>query len=183
MLLPIRLSQEPKPSRQVMHFWKKSVALHGKPCRCLAVGVRAADTALRRLSLQEPEKDRLVCVSESDSCCVDAIQACLGCTMGQKHLLFFNTGRLIFSIYDLQTGASVRLCLRPEALEQLSTPEEILSAPEDRLFTFEEARPMTPKVLKKVNRGCKILREEPPALHGSVHDSSEPFRAFDESKF
>ena len=79
-------TEAPRPNG----LWERSLALHGRPCRDLAIGVRVCETALERLDL-DPEtcRERLVCVSESDGCAVDAIQAGLGCTMGKKHLLFF----------------------------------------------------------------------------------------------
>lgn len=170
------------PSMQIQSLWEASVAFHGMACTNLAIGVRVCDTALRRLGLSTVDRNRLVCVSETDNCCVDAIQSGLGCSIGKKHLLFFNTGRMIFSIYDLVTNVSLRICVRPEVAADCSS-EKILAMDEDSLFYFEEARPMTPKVLKKVNRGCFHKEGEAPHVNGSVQDSLEPFWEFDESKF
>ena len=162
-----------QPDRRIGALWDKSVAFHGRACRDLAIGVRACETAL----------ERLVCVSESDGCAVDAIQAGLGCTMGKKHLLFFNTGRLIFSVYDLETDRSIRLCVREQVTEAAHGPEQILAMKTEELFAFEEARPMTVRVRKKATRGCTGTMEAVLRPMGSIHDSLEPFREFDESKF
>ena len=173
-------TEAPRPNG----LWERSLALHGRPCRDLAVGVRVCETALERLDL-DPEtcRERLVCVSESDGCAVDAIQAGLGCTMGKKHLLFFNTGRLVFSVYDLETDRSIRLCVRDRVSDGLFSPEEILAMKTEDLFFFEEARPMTLRVRKKATRGCTGGTEIAPRPMGSIHDSLEPFREFDDSKF
>ncbi len=174
----------PKPSSRVISLWKESVAFHGKACVNLAVGVRVCHTVLQHLGMDCVDRNRLVCVSETDNCSVDAIQSGLGCSMGKKHLLFFNTGRMIYSVYDLASSASLRICLRPEVMESENcTPEKILAMAEEDLFYFEEARPMTPKVLKKVNRGCSYKEGEAPSLNGNAQDSLEPFREFDEPKF
>lgn len=171
-------------NRLAASLWERSVAFHGRACRDLAIGVRVCQTALERLGLDETNcRERLVCVSESDGCAVDAVQASLGCTMGKKHLLFFNTGRLIFSVYDLQTDRSIRLCVREQVAEGNFAPEEILAMRTEELFSFEEARPMTVRVRKKATRGCTGGTECISRPMGSIHDSLEPFREFDESRF
>ena len=169
---------------QAASLWEQSVAFHGRACRDLAIGVRVCDTVLNRLGLDTDScRERLVCVSESDGCAVDAIQAGLGCTMGKKHLLFFNTGRLIFSVYDLESDRSLRLCVRDQVVEGSFGPREILDMATEELFYFEEARPMTVRVRKKATRGCTGGMEAVLRPMGSIHDSLEPFREFDESKF
>ena len=183
MLYPRKKKTE-RRSHRISALWERSAAFHGRACRDLAIGVRVCDTALDRLGLDmDTCRDRLVCVSESDGCAVDAIQAALGCTMGKKHLLFFNTGRLIFSVYDLETDRSIRLCVREEAAEKDLDPEKILAMDTEDLFYFEEARPMTLRVRKKATRGCTGDTEISSRPMGSIHDSLEPFREFDESKF
>ena len=59
---------------RINRIWKESLRFHGKACSSLALGVRVCDTVLRKLDMEDPEPDQLVCVSENDGCCVDAIQ-------------------------------------------------------------------------------------------------------------
>lgn len=166
---------------RVQKMWADCVRFHGKPCPGLALGVRVCDTALKALALEEADPGRLVCVSENDGCCVDAIQIGLHSTVGKKHLLFYKTGRLIFTVYDLVSGGSVRICTRPEIAERIPrmTPAEILSLPEDKLFSFEEARPMTPRVEAKVRRACNAAAEDVPPRYSGVQDCPDQFRKFD----
>ena len=105
----------------------------------------------------------------------------LGCTVGKKHLLFYKTGRLIFTIYDLVTGKSVRICTHPEIAGALSDmkPEQILRLSEEKLFYFEEARPMTTRVETKVRRGCNTPEEGIPPRCPGVQDCPDQFRQFD----
>lgn len=165
-------------------LWKDCVGFHGKPCTLLAVGVRVCETALAKLGLEAPDGDRLVCVSEHDGCCVDAIQIGLHCTIGKKHLLFYKTGKLVFTVYDLLTGQSVRMCTRPEIEEQIHqmSPEDILALPEDRLFCFEEARPMTQRVKTKVYLACSAATEGIPPRSPGIQDCPDQFRSFDLQK-
>ena len=65
---------------RIRRLWTDSLRFHGKPCALLALGVRVCDTAMTHLGLSDPGWDRLVCVSEHDGCCVDAIQMGLHCT-------------------------------------------------------------------------------------------------------
>lgn len=169
------------PHSQIQKIWKESVKFHGKSCSTLALGVRVCDTALQKLDLKEPGTDRLVCVSEHDGCCVDAIQVGLHCTAGKKHLLFYKTGKLVFTVYDLVTGNSVRMCTKPRIAEAIRTipASDILSMPEADLFFFEEARPMTQRVEDKVRLACNAPDEDVPSRDAGVQDSPEQFGKFD----
>ena len=166
---------------RIRRLWTDSLRFHGKPCTLLALGVRVCDTAMTHLGLSDPGLDRLVCVSEHDGCCVDAIQIGLHCTSGRKHLLYYKTGRLIFTVYDLESGASVRICTLPELTEAIPTmtAQQILSAPEDALFYFEEAHPLTQRVLDKVHRACNAPAEDIPHRTSGVQDSPEQFQKFE----
>lgn len=166
---------------RVGKLWADCIRFHGKPCSGLALGVRVCDTALTRLGLKEAEPDRLVCVSENRGCSVDAIQIGLHCTTGKKHLLFYKTGRLIFTVYDLVSGGSVRICTKPEISERIRElkPEDILRLPEDSLFYFEDAHPMTPRVEAKVRLSCSAAAEGVPPRYSGVQDCPDQFRKFD----
>ena len=168
-------------SRSVERLWAASVQFHGKACSLLALGVRVCDTALTKLGLSEPETDRLICVSEHDGCCVDAIQIGLHCTAGKKRLLYYKTGRLIFTVYDLAAGTSVRICVSPELADRLRAMEarQILTMPEKRLFYFEQALPLTQRTLDKVRRACNAPAESVPLRDAGVQDSPDQFRRFD----
>lgn len=168
-------------SYRIQKIWTDSVRFHGKPCSSLALGVRVCDTALTKLGLKKAEANRFVCVSENDGCCVDAIQVGLHCTTGKKHLLFYKTGMFIFTVYDLVTGGSVRICTKREITECIQTmkPLEILELAEDKLFYFEEARPMTARVEAKVRLACNAAAEDVPPRYSGVQDCPDQFRKFD----
>ena len=166
---------------RIRRLWTDSLRFHGKPCALLALGVRVCDTAMTHLGLSDPGWDRLVCVSEHDGCCVDAIQIGLHCTAGAKHLLYYKTGKLIFTVYDLETGADVRICARKEIAEDIRQmePEAVHAAPEDALFTFEKAHPLTPRTLAKVRRTCTTPAPSVPHRISGVQDCPDQFRKFD----
>lgn len=170
-----------RSSNRIDSFWDLAQSFHGMACPLLALGVRICDTALSKLQLENPEPGRLVCVSEFDGCCVDAIQACLHCTTGTKHLLFYKTGKLIFNVYDLSTGASVRMCALPRLADTIrgTDPKEILNAPVEDLFTFEQAHPLTSRTLHKVTRTCSTPGPAVPSRTSGVQDCPDQFRKFD----
>ena len=61
------------------HLWRESVRFHGHACPGLAIGCRMVFEAARELELGTKAKDEeLVCITETDACCVDAVQALLG---------------------------------------------------------------------------------------------------------
>lgn len=162
-------------------LWKDAVRFHGKACPLLALGVRVCDTALEKLGVEDPLPGRLVCVTEFDGCCVDAIQTGLHCTAGTKHLLYYKTGKLIFTVYDLESGLSVRLCSQDGLADTIRSrePGEILAAPEEKLFRFEQAHPLTPRTLQKVARTCYTPALAIPSRAPGVQDSPDQFRRFD----
>lgn len=165
----------------IQKTWADCVRFHGKACSGLALGVRVCHTALAKLELKKVDADRLVCVCENDGCCVDAIQVGLHCTAGKKHLLFYKTGKLIFTVYDLVSGGSVRICTKPEIAERIPVmgPEEVLALPEEKLFYFEDAHPMTARVEAKVRLACSVPAEGVPARDSGVQDSPDQFMKFD----
>lgn len=169
------------PTERIQKIWDASVPFHGKSCALLALGVRICDTALTHLGLEEADPDRLVCVCENGGCCTDAIQIGLHCTSGKKHLLYYKTGRLIYSIYDLETTKSVRICTRPEIQRRIHTlrASDILSMPEEALFYFEIAHPLTRRTLQKVHRACNAPTEGSPLRDAGVQDSPDQFQKYD----
>ncbi|EPR31050.1 formylmethanofuran dehydrogenase subunit E region [Alkalidesulfovibrio alkalitolerans DSM 16529] len=122
----------------------KVVAFHGHSCPGLTIGLRAAEMALRELG--EPSGD-WVCITETDMCGVDAIQALTGCTFGKGNLVHRDYGKMAFTFFDRAAGKGFRLLLRPEARggtdkemgrlmgriqDGLATPEEKARAAELR---------------------------------------------------
>lgn len=166
---------------RVQNLWSAAVRFHGVPCATLAWGVRACDTALTKLGLSKAEPGRLVCVSETTGCCVDAFQVGLRCTTGKRSMLFYKTGRFIVTVYDLVTGGSVRLCAQPELEERIRSmkPEELLLLPEEKLFYFEEAHPLTQRVRDRVRAACTTAPEGIPHRDAGVQDSPDQFGKFD----
>lgn len=93
--------------------WEQCVAFHGHECGGLTIGYKAALYATELLNLTFSADEQVVCIAENDACGIDAIQVLLGCSVGKGNLLFHLTGKQAFSVYQRNTGKSVRLVLKP----------------------------------------------------------------------
>ena len=91
---------------------QQTVAFHGHWCPGLAVGIRAAEWALREIGRAADEE--IVAVVETDVCGVDAIQFLTGCTFGKGNLIHRDWGKNAFSFYRRRDGKAARLVARPE---------------------------------------------------------------------
>lgn len=135
--------------------WKAAVRFHGHACPGLAIGCRMALAAISALRLDvsflqhadeiflnsfSPDEE-LVCVAETDACCVDAVQFLLGCTMGKGNLLLKLRGKTAMSFYHRPTEKSVRILWTAVMRQEMSREQKMdafLSGPEDRLFVMRE---------------------------------------------
>lgn len=151
---------------------KGAVAFHGHSCPGLAIGIRAAQWALKEMG-KSPDEE-IVAVVETDMCGVDAIQYLLSCTFGKGNLIHRDYGKNAFTFYRRSDGKGARLVFKPEAYGEwgkrlrelmgkgerqgLTAEEEkerdelrqriesyILTAPFEELFTVGPAREPLPK--------------------------------------
>ncbi len=128
-------------------LWEKCAAFHGHVCGGLAIGFKAALYAAELLGLTFSEDEDVVCVSENDSCGVDAIQVILGCSVGKGNLLFHMRGKQAFSFYNRKNGKSVRLMQRPGSckMTRQESLEYYLSCPPEEMFEAMETRIALPE--------------------------------------
>jgi formylmethanofuran dehydrogenase subunit E len=90
----------------------KTIAFHGHSCPGLAIGIRAAELALKEIG-KAPDEE-IVAVVETDMCGVDAIQFLTGCTLGKGNLIHKDYGKMAFSFYDRNRDTGFRAVLRPD---------------------------------------------------------------------
>ena len=131
-------------------LWEKAVAFHGHACGGLTIGYRAALYAIELLDLTFSKDEQVVCISENDTCSVDAIQVILGCSIGKGNLLFHMRGKQAFSFYNRKNGKSLRLVLKPKPREmtrdesfqyyQSCAPEEMFDIKETTIRLPGQAR-------------------------------------------
>jgi formylmethanofuran dehydrogenase subunit E len=90
---------------------KQTTNFHGHWCPGLAIGIRAAEWALKEMG-KSPDEE-IVAVVETDMCGVDAIQYLTGCTFGKGNLIHKDYGKNAFTFYRRRDGKAMRLILRP----------------------------------------------------------------------
>lgn len=88
-------------------YWQRAVAFHGHECPGLAIGFKAVEGVIAEFGLDASQlpaiDEELVCITENDACCVDAIQSLLGCTFGKANLIPRLHGKMAFSFYVRDT--------------------------------------------------------------------------------
>ena len=90
------------------------VDFHGHLCPGLAMGIQAAQIALREIGAHAKDEE-VVAVVETDMCGVDAIQFLTGCTFGKGNLIHRDWGKNAFSFFRRSDGRAIRISLRPDA--------------------------------------------------------------------
>lgn len=141
------------------------VRFHGHMCPGLAMGIRAAEVALREVGTHSSDEE-IVALTETNMCGVDAIQYLTGCTFGKGNLIHLDYGKNAYTFIRRSDGKAIRISTRPGAFgrspeyaelsarvrEKRAAEEEqarfeelradrvetILQAPEDELYAVEE---------------------------------------------
>ena len=89
-------------------------SFHGHLCPGLAMGIRAAEIALREIGAHSTDEE-VVAVVETDMCAVDAIQFMTGCTFGKGNLIFKNYGKNAFTFIRRADDKAIRVLTKPTA--------------------------------------------------------------------
>jgi formylmethanofuran dehydrogenase subunit E len=124
---------------------KQTIDFHGHWCPGLAIGIRAAEWALKEMGKASDEE--IVAVVETDMCGVDAIQYLTGCTFGKGNLIHKDYGKNAFTFYRRRDGKAMRLVTRPtiygnteSTLGRLNRKMQSEGLSEEERKTWEETR-------------------------------------------
>jgi formylmethanofuran dehydrogenase subunit E len=142
---------------------QKVKGFHGHMCPGLALGIRAAEIALREIG-PHAEDEEVVAVVETDMCGVDAIQVLTGCTFGKGNLVYKDYGKKAFSFYRRSDGKGVRIVASPKVLPASDSER-------DDLVGKLRAGTMTPEEKKRFGELQGILAER--LLHARLEDLFE----------
>ena len=148
-------------------LWEKSVDIHGHACPGLAIGFKAALTALTKLEIDPAADEELVCVTENDACGVDAVQVVTGCTFGKGNLIYRGTGKQAFSFFHRPSGKSIRIVYNrgrgSTASDKHTRMMEILNMDADLLFQFKVPSFELPEEARIFNSiSCEVCNEQAP---------------------
>ena len=88
----------------------RAAELHGHYCPGLALGVKAAYIAGKRLGIVHSDgMEELMAVVECNNCFVDGIQAVSGCTLGNNALIYKDFGKTAVTFYRRDDNSGLRL--------------------------------------------------------------------------
>jgi formylmethanofuran dehydrogenase subunit E len=113
------------------------VRFHGHMCPGLAVGVQAAEIALREIGPHAADEE-VVAVVETDMCGVDAIQFLTGCTFGKGNLIHRDWGKNAYTFFHRSDGRGVRIVGRPNAWDRDPEAQELFEKMRADVATPEE---------------------------------------------
>lgn len=154
--------------------WQAAVRFHGHGCPGLALGCRMALAAIRALGLGaafsghgagaffkglSPDEE-LVCVAETDACCIDSVQFLLGCTMGKGNLLLRLRGKNAMSFYYRPGKKAFRILWTARMPPEMSREERmraILAEPEENLLLVRQI-PFEPPGRALISRSMPCSR-------------------------
>ena len=124
---------------------EKTIAFHGHSCPGLAIGIRAAELALKEVGKASDEE--IVAVVETDMCGVDAIQYLTGCTFGKGNLIHKDYGKNAFTFYRRRDNKAIRFVTRRDifgeagpALKELNRKAQEEGLTEDEQKTWSQIR-------------------------------------------
>jgi formylmethanofuran dehydrogenase subunit E len=131
------MNAEPK----YLELVEQTIAFHGHWCPGLAIGVRAAQWALKEMG-KSPDEE-IVTVVETDMCGVDAIQYILSCTFGKGNLIHKDYGKNAFTFYRRRDGKAARLVARPDLYGEVGPAfRQLVQKMQKEGLTAEEEKTM-----------------------------------------
>ena len=156
-------------------IWDKCVIFHGHECPGLAIGYRASLYAQELLDIDFSSDEEIVCISENDSCSVDAVQVITGCTAGKGNLIFNITGKHAYSFYKRENNKSIRLVLKKmdSKMSRKETFDYVQKSKSEDLFDIKDTTlelPEKASIYKNIT--CSNCMEE----------TAEPFITYYEEK-
>lgn len=89
----------------------KIVDFHGHICPEIAIGYRAGEIGIKKLSSKKTIDEDFMAIVENDNCSVDAIQITTKCTFGKGNLIFKDYGKNVYTFINRSTGNALRLSL------------------------------------------------------------------------
>lgn len=155
-------------------LWNKCVEFHGHACGGLAIGYRMSHIIMERMNLTFSADEEVVCVTENDACCLDAVQVISGCTMGKGNLILRPTGKTAFTFFSRKTGQRLRILLK-DVGPILNLPvsdriDYVMNAPEDIFSISEPNFPMPEKARIMKSIRCEVCGEFAPESRIRIED-------------
>lgn len=128
-------------------LWRKCIEFHGHSCPDLAIGFKACEAAIERMEISFSKKCEIICVTEHDGCCVDAIQIVMGRNIRKRNIIYRDRGKFAFSFFNRNTRESIRIVFKnfPRIEDRNIFIQYLLNAESDELFNYKNPNFTTPE--------------------------------------
>ena len=143
-------------AQQIMETpeFKRSEEFHGHVCPGLAIGFRAARSAIQRLREDRAQDEEVVSVVENDACYGDAVQVLTGCTFGKGNFIYRDNGKMVLTLFSRKTAKGVRVAMKAGAF----SPDETHMALMRKVMSGEADKDETELFhALHLQRSCDIL--------------------------
>ena len=117
---------------------KRCVDFHGHLCPGLALGIVASRAGLWELGVPRAGDEEVVSIIETDACCADAVQVLSGSTFGKGNFIYKDVGKVAVTFISREREKSVRLCLKPGAVELSDVHKALIAKVMDESATEAE---------------------------------------------
>ncbi len=97
----------------------RAAVLHGHYCPGLAIGVKAAYTAVKKLDVEPEGMENVLAIMETNNCASDGVQFVTGCTFGNNSLIFRDLGKTAFTLAK-RDGTGIRIVSKPDSSDKWS---------------------------------------------------------------
>lgn len=134
-------------------LWEKCVEFHGHSCPGLAIGYKVSEAVKEKMGLDYSKDEEIVCVTENDACCVDAVQVLTGCSIGKGNLVYKDSGKMAFTFFNRKNNKALRIVLKPlyKSEDREKRMEYILNANIEDLFSFKTPKFKVPEKARLFN--------------------------------
>ncbi len=122
-------------------LWEEAVKFHGHECPGLAIGIRACEAIISKMNIK-PKEDKIICITENNTCPVDGIKYVFGCDYDKKNLFYKESDELVFNIFKTSNNDSLRIIYKGknDTDSKDGYMKYILNADIDELFDFSKVK-------------------------------------------
>jgi len=151
--------------------YQECASFHGHVCMGLTIGYLASKLAIKHLKEERAVDEELVCVSETDACCCDAIQVLTGCTFGKGNLIYRDIGKMAFTFASRSTGEGIRLVFRRDIMDIPPKEQYLAQKIRENLASAEEVN----EYERLYETRCEELFDKGPEAFFTVEDMKIEF--------
>ena len=129
-----------------------AASLHGHYCTGLALGVIAANYAMKQINTISDGLEDLIAITETNNCFSDGIQYVTGCTFGNNALIFKDFGKKAFTL-AIRNSTALRISALPNSREYVRSAYPFFSSKYKKII--KEKKRTTEEIIEFKKLGMK----------------------------